>query len=70
LDNKVFNYIIIVVANLMMIYFKKTRYKYSFENCDRLSYYAANSGKFFTDVSGQNFGPIFSVQDSKYSVPF
>jgi hypothetical protein len=29
------------------------------ENCVLMSYYAANSGKFLTDVSGQLIGPTF-----------
>jgi len=32
------------------------------EKCALLGYYAASSGKFFTDVSGQLIGPIFRVR--------
>jgi hypothetical protein len=35
------------------------------ENCALLSYYAANSGRFFTDVLGQLIGLILTAQESK-----
>jgi hypothetical protein len=42
------------------------------EDCALLSYYAASSGNFFTEVSGQPIGPIFRNQESldyHYSLP-
>jgi hypothetical protein len=39
------------------------------ENFALLGYYAASSGEFLTDVSGQHIGPIFRDKESKKQLP-
>jgi len=46
------------------LYWSSCKVTVILENCALLGCYAASSGKFLTDVSGQHIGPIFRVPHS------